>query len=347
MSLQSLCSAIRSQLYFSQIVAWTEQLNKLQCPLPYEVINNPRIVKDDRGTTAKLDILFRIRAYDGDASFSEKPLVHQFPDANLTDTTSIQVCLKSLPRMSFIPTVVSKCESLEAVPHPVVGEKKLHICTEKGKHCCKDDGESPSKEENKLPNIFPIPSTEHKEKQLQKYRKRILKREKVKKKSDSQSSRSDDSSDNQLTATHSTTSQMGMVTTMNTKTTQTMITNASSVGTQTDYCDISMMMGYEQFFNEHHCNTKRQPICLHCDNERKCCVANSFVHHEADPLEKAEILLQALERTASVNSKRQKEHIYMNVHEIIKRQKCCQNSNMKVSYYQISYFREKVRYHNG
>lgn len=329
MSLQSLCSAIRSQLYFSQIVAWTEQLNSLTSPLPYEVIHNPRIVKDDQGTTAKLDILFRIQAYDNDACFSEKPLEHQFPDANLTDTTSVQVCLKSLPRMNSIPTVISKCESVESVPvvkYPVVGEKKLHICTEKGKHRCRDEVESPSKEENKFQNTFPIPSTEHREKQLQKYRKRILKREKIKKKNDS-SSKSDDSSDNQLTAKHSTSMPPMMVTTSNNKTTQTMITNANTVGTQTDYCDI--IMGYTQFYNENHCN-KRQPICLHCDNEQKCYGESTPVHHEADSLEKAEILLQALERTASVNSKRQKESIYLNVHEIIKRQKCCQNSNKKV-----------------
>lgn len=284
MSLQSLCSAIRSQLYFSQIVAWTEQLNNLTSPFPYDVINNPRIVKDDKGTTAKLDILFRIRSHDGGACFSEKPLVHQFPDADLTDTTSVQVCLKSLPRINTIPSV--KCESLEAGPllaakHPVVGEKKLHVCTEKGKHRCRDEGESPLKEENKFQNTFPIPSSEHREKQLQKYRKRILKREKIKKKNDSSSK--------------------------------------SDVGTQTDYCDITS------------CYDKRPPICFHCDNERKCCGESPSVQHEADPLEKAEILLQALERTASVNSKRQKESIYMNVHEIIKRQKCCQNTNRKVN----------------
>ncbi|XP_063700311.1 protein Atossa [Culicoides brevitarsis] len=333
MSLQSLCSAIRSQLYFSQIVAWTEQLNNLTSPLPFDVINNPRIVKDDHGASAKLDIVFRIRAFDGASNFSEKPQVHQFPDANLTESTSIQVCLKSLPRRSVIPTVVGavKCENSEA---PVT-EKKLHICTEKGKHCCRDEIDSPTskEDEKKFPvNNFPIPSSEHREKQLQKYRKRIMKREKVKKKTDSNScgSKSDDSSDNQTLKQVATMSSQTITTQANNKTTQTTAPNANTVGTQTDYCDMMMMMmtGYEQFCNN--LNNKR-PMCLHCDNEQNG-ESMPFVHNnEADPLEKADILLQALERTASVNSKRPKDNIYMNVHEIFKRQKCCQNKKSESS----------------
>lgn len=322
MSLQSLCSAIRSQLYFSQIVAWSEQLNNLAFPLPIDVINNPRIVKSNQGKTAKLDIFFRIRQYNEDSDFSEKPLEHQFPDANLTDTISIQIYLKSLPRQSSIPVVTGKCEALASSKNLML-EKKINICTEKGKHRCHEQEESSSKEECKFSNNFPVPSLEHREKQLQKYRRRILKREKNKRKNDS-GGKSDDSSDNQLISTVSSNDVIKPI--LNNKTTQTMTTCANNVGTQTD--DFEFSIGCTQY--ENLCNI-RQPICPNCDNQQKCRINTSVNIHDNNPLEKAEILLQALERTASVNSKRQKESIYKNVHEIIKRQKCCQNYGKKVS----------------
>uniref|UniRef100_A0A182JTS4 DUF4210 domain-containing protein n=1 Tax=Anopheles christyi TaxID=43041 RepID=A0A182JTS4_9DIPT len=217
MTIQSLCAAIRSQLYFSQISAWTDLIKKSLEP---DLFSHPRIKKLFTSTMgkagtgsssfslpqARLDILFRIRTYDNTACFNEKPNVHNFPDASVADNFVIQVCLKSLPRLDRIPGIDA---ALDAAKMIATLQKQQQVdriplpCHEKGKHRCafrveleeEEDEEDPCMVEGAGPDVeggdgdcvgddsilLTSAAISHREKQLLKYRKRMLKREKKKK----------------------------------------------------------------------------------------------------------------------------------------------------------------------
>ncbi|KAH8297226.1 hypothetical protein KR044_007597 [Drosophila immigrans] len=126
MTLPSLCSAIRSQLYFSQIVAWCDLLRKCD-PSVYD---SGRVIFSScsasnagdlatsgsvaattttalgAGRRPRLNIFYRIRAHDPSASgqndggFSAKATVHNFPHVNIAENFSVAVCVKSLPRFN-------------------------------------------------------------------------------------------------------------------------------------------------------------------------------------------------------------------------------------------------------
>lgn len=136
MTLQSLCSAIRSQLYFSQITAWSDLL-KTSSHNDSEIQSNPRI-KRFAFKPPKLDILYRIRPYDTTACFKSKPNVHNFPDAIITENLTVKVCLKSLPRLNDIPKLQDLTqipESIKCLTQPMCVDDRFtaHPCTEKGK----------------------------------------------------------------------------------------------------------------------------------------------------------------------------------------------------------------------
>ncbi|XP_050076469.1 uncharacterized protein LOC126563778 [Anopheles maculipalpis] len=209
MTIQSLCAAIRSQLYFSQISAWTDLIKKSLEP---DIFSHPRIKKiipagASGGASfglpqAKLDILFRIRTYDNTACFNEKPNVHNFPDASVAENFVIQVCLKSLPRLDRIPGIDA---ALDAAKMIACLQKQQHVdriplpCHEKGKHRCAFRVELEEEEDEYDPSMvegtvdgdgrddgdeclqLTSAAISHREKQLLKYRKRMLKREKKKK----------------------------------------------------------------------------------------------------------------------------------------------------------------------
>jgi hypothetical protein len=170
MTIQALCSAIRSQLYFSQISSWIELLKKafidgdlsVKEKIPshfcHEIMQNPRLKKNLQTMQVDLDILFRIKAYDGTSCFLEKPNVHKFPDTIVSDGMAICVCLKSLPRLDKIPTLNTEkahlngfsCDNRIKSSSPVAGTSRHLLndrmtfspCHEKGKHvCCKDEEE--------------------------------------------------------------------------------------------------------------------------------------------------------------------------------------------------------------
>lgn len=249
MTIQALCSAIRSQLYFSQISSWIDLLKKAfvdgdmsvkeQMPSLFspEIMQNPRLKKNLQTMQVDLDILFRIKTFDGTANFNEKPNIHNFPDTIVSDGIAVRVCLKSLPRLEKIPTLNTEkahlngfsCDnriksSLIGIESPSSGSSSRHVvhdrmafpsCHEKGKHRCRDEYEDDeivndegvikSNDENKKellekanpssiagpssPHDLSIsnssvspPSLTHRERQLLKYKKRLMKREKQKKK---------------------------------------------------------------------------------------------------------------------------------------------------------------------
>ena len=144
MTLQSLCSAIRSQMYFSQIAAWTDLIKnaaKSATVFDRDILDNPRVMKLSLATPSssskkqvlpKLDIIFRIKAFDNTACFNNKPNVHNFPDAIISENMVIQVCLKSHPRMDKIPKL---CEDeLDSKMGNLVDDRMNLLCNEKGKH---------------------------------------------------------------------------------------------------------------------------------------------------------------------------------------------------------------------
>lgn len=218
MTIAALCSAIRSQLYFSQVSSWVDLLRKAfvdgdmsakeQMPSLFspEIMQNPRLKKNLETMQVDLDILFRIKSYDGAACFNDKPNIHNFPDTIVSDRMALRVCLKSLPRLEKIPTLNTEkansngftCDNRikASIPlsSPVPGtschllnDRMLYpSCHEKGKHRCKDEDEEEyevleEKKQSKT-SANPSPSLSHRERQLLKYKKRLMKRDKQKKK---------------------------------------------------------------------------------------------------------------------------------------------------------------------
>lgn len=241
MTIQSLCSAIRSQLYFSQISSWVDLLKKAffdgdigireQGPILFapEIMLNPRLKKNLETMQVDLDILFRIKPYDGGACFNDKPNVHNFPDTIVSDRMALRVCLKSLPRLDKIPTLNTEKANINGfscdnriktslgvsapLGSPVAGSSCHMIpdrlvypsCHVKGKHRCKDEDEeeyetehvekeelSPQSPTASATSLSPPQETtptssltttlSHRERQLLKYKKRLMKRDKHKKK---------------------------------------------------------------------------------------------------------------------------------------------------------------------
>ncbi|CAO1375961.1 unnamed protein product [Diamesa serratosioi] len=242
MTIQALCNAIRSQLYFSQTSSWVDLLKKSsvngdinivneQLPRPFspEVMQNPRLKKNFKSKQVNLDILFRIKPVDGSSCFNDKPNVHIFPDTIVAENLAIRVCLKSLPRLDKIPTLNTEKANLNGflcdnsiyisldgpstvtVPssppsavssNHLINDRLSYIsCHVKGKHRCRNDedeedvellssldstdtaGASCSNIQN-TNNTAPTTSLSHRERQLLKYKKRLMKREKAKKKQD-------------------------------------------------------------------------------------------------------------------------------------------------------------------
>lgn len=241
MTIQALCRAIRSQLYFSQVSSWVDLLKKTYVGegsdvkerasnlFSPEIMQNPRLKKNLETMQVDLDILFRIKSHDGASCFNDKPNVHNFPDTLVSDRMALRVCLKSLPRLDKIPTLNTEkaningfsCDNRIKVSlgvsaplgSPVAGSS-YHLmndrvapayCHEKGKHRCKHEDEEECYDENlerkdtPVANTFaapqqsgsttshtpkpssPIPLS-HRERQLLKYKKRLMKRDKQKKK---------------------------------------------------------------------------------------------------------------------------------------------------------------------
>ncbi|XP_030373317.1 uncharacterized protein LOC115623216 [Scaptodrosophila lebanonensis] len=132
MTLPSLCSAIRSQLYFSQIVAWCDLLRKSDqstydagrvifstgsstCTTNAGDLATPTHSGNMTTTSSntpgrpRLNIFYRIKQYDphvvdanadADLGFRTKVNVHNFPHVNIAENLSISVCVKSLPRIN-------------------------------------------------------------------------------------------------------------------------------------------------------------------------------------------------------------------------------------------------------
>lgn len=325
MTLPSLCSAIRSQLYFSQITAWSDLLKSSTADIP-ELFKNPRIKRFSNTNTPKLDILYRIRPYDNTSCFNGKPNVHNFPDTVINESAAIKVCLKSLPRQNAIPklepncgssssnsdgvgiafcnatSVVGQCSSNYMVATADTSQSTMmdrpnNLCVERGKHHCTFDEGMVSDEMDASSPLIPILS--HRDRQLLKYKKRLLKREKKKRSDDAMdncSSGSSGSSSAQSFGTNSLaenadTPQLGdrnsinsirpplysmtnaMQTTLATaKATETVKVEMKSIGTQTDLDTVTVQNQVDhtdvfKYPNCDFCGIEMQYVCWNCDNK--------------------------------------------------------------------------------
>lgn len=327
MTITALCSAIRSQLYFSQVSSWVDLLRKAfvdgdmsvkeQMPNLFspEIMNNPRLKKNLETMQVDLDILFRIKSYDGGACFNEKPNVHNFPDTIVSEHLALRVCLKSLPRLEKIPTLNTEkansngftCDNRikASIPlgSPVAGSS-CHLltdrvtypfCHEKGKHRCKDDDEEEDfdvsdekKQSVTATTAIPPPSLTHRERQLLKYKKRLMKRDKQKKKvqdGDQASVSSLNTSGSEefekcpdAPAINDTFAPLYGETTANQN------LKTFSIATQTD---------------EPKCNNCGEHLqCKNCDKTQSCSNIGSVGTMISN---KADLLLQAIERTANAH----------------------------------------------
>ncbi|KAH8290757.1 hypothetical protein KR054_005635 [Drosophila jambulina] len=214
MTLPSLCSAIRSQLYFSQIVAWCDLLRKCD-PSVYD---SGRVIFASCGNNAgdlatnctpsggqrrpRLNIFYRIKQHNGNGGqyqdgFSAKANVHNFPNVNVSESYSISVCVKSLPRINGglphvepLPSPSPAPRSLRPASTPT-GGGGLHAATPTGLGARISAISSPTTTTSSsssncdnnglkqgLDELDGDPSLSHRERQLQKYRKRMQRRDK-------------------------------------------------------------------------------------------------------------------------------------------------------------------------
>ncbi|XP_037712792.1 uncharacterized protein LOC119549112 [Drosophila subpulchrella] len=221
MTLPSLCSAIRSQLYFSQIVAWCDLLRKCD-PSVYD---SGRVIFSSCGNNAgdlatayapsggqkrpRLNIFYRIKQHTAHSNsghhqedgFSAKANVHNFPNVNVSESYSISVSVRSLPRINGglphvepvpptpAPRSLRSCGGGDPASTPT-GGGGLHAATPtglgarisaltptstaSGSNC---DNGKPEMGQG-LDELDGDSSLSHRERQLQKYRKRMQRRDK-------------------------------------------------------------------------------------------------------------------------------------------------------------------------
>lgn len=311
MTIQSLCSAIRSQLYFSQISAWTDLIKGNES----EYTENSR-VKIRLNNTPRLDIFYRIKSNIVMSSFLEKPIIHNFPDAPISDNLAIRVQLKSCKRLDKIP---------ESIPLLILVDDQRGPCTEKGKHRCKNSFDDEPINDDTVENLASTSTSCHRERQLMKYKKRLLKREKKKKiymHSDCLQNAEATKLDIQLQnfSTHasinsirpplyitspspSSPSSSSNDSCVFSQATQTTHTEMMSVSTQTDNVNIgkkrstlTMSNPFEDdildFPSCDFCGSGMQCICWNCDKLFK----NN--NNSNEKLDNGDLLLQSIQRTA-------------------------------------------------
>lgn len=307
MTIQSLCSAIRSQLYFSQISAWTDLIKGKD----FEYSDNAR-VKIRFNNTPRLDIFFRIKPSTIISSFIEKPIVHNFPDTPISDYLAIRVQLKSCKRFDKIP---------ESNPILMLVDDQRGPCTETGKHRCKNSFDDDPLNYDMAEQLSTSSTNSHREKQLMKYKKRLLKREKKKKymNTDYFSSTEYFKCDNQLqnfstqasinsirpplyitssSPSSPSSSSNDSCVFSQTQATQTSITETMSVATQTDDVNVNKKMT-NNIENDvlylpscDLCGSDMQCVCWNCDKLFK---SNNNLNEKMDS---GDLLLQSIQRTA-------------------------------------------------
>lgn len=290
--LSSLCSAIRSQLHFSQISSWTDLL-KTSDLKNNDFFDNPRIRKSKKFGKPKLDILYRIKTFDSTSCFNEKPLVHEFPDAAITEKYSISVCLKSSPRCKSIPNFLQH-GSIDNSTNALYDLDTNRGCNEKGKHNCNASYETKELITN-LQLTTPSSSTTHREKQLLKYKKRLLKYEKKTNCNDDNNYRKHETETKSSDINFSINSiRPPLYTTLQSQTNSIPFYNNLSDTKSTQTANLEMITTGTQ--------TEMEEYCEHHHHHHHYVCLNSDLFHENATMDKSDLLLQSIERTGVVNS---------------------------------------------
>ncbi|XP_018562882.1 protein FAM214A [Anoplophora glabripennis] len=140
-NLNQLVSAIRSQLYFSQITAWLS-------------------TQDENSSINITEDNFRYLVTVPGKTFTKFQLSatkHEFPSTDIGNGLTLNVSFFSLPRTANIPNIIcSNCSSKDNpmdLKNGLVDDRMHTSCTLKGKHRCEDFEEYDVKIENKLANI--------------------------------------------------------------------------------------------------------------------------------------------------------------------------------------------------
>lgn len=120
-NINQLLSAIRSQLYFSQITAWLVTQNKTA---PLTADNFRYRLSSPQGLLAP-------------HTFSLTASKHEFPITDLGNGTALTVTFSSAPRLSSKPDLACGYNLME-LKKELVDDRMHTSCTLKGKHCCED-----------------------------------------------------------------------------------------------------------------------------------------------------------------------------------------------------------------
>ncbi|XP_034651580.1 pneumococcal serine-rich repeat protein isoform X2 [Drosophila subobscura] len=379
MTLPSLCSAIRSQLYFSQIVAWCDLLRKCD-PSVYDsgrVVFASQSAGDLAGSGSgsgsqasrrpRLNIFYRIRQHNPAASngcgsqyldessgFSAKASVHNFPNVNISESFSVSVCVRSLPRINGglphiepppptlpqpLPTPPTR--SLRPPTQPAstpTGGGGLHAASPTGLGArtaattptatlttgsnCDNNGKQrqqpvvppPSGDELDLSGEFG--SVSHRERQLQKYRKRMQRRDKKREQkstterlqleepmeegeemtqSTSQSQSQSQSQAIVMTLTQPQPRRIAMISTG----TQTSLSSCQQCGSEKTLLCLNCTAGEGGHRDENDDDTTASEI-----EDTSSCSLSSGDLIVGTPRNKAELLLQAIQRTPKNRSRK-------------------------------------------
>ncbi|XP_019771974.2 protein FAM214A isoform X1 [Dendroctonus ponderosae] len=120
-NINQLLSAIRSQLYFSQITAWLVTQNK---SAPLTADNFRYRLSSPEGLLAPL-------------TFSLTASRHEFPSTDLGNGTALSITFSSAPRLSAKPHLDCWHNAME-LKKELVDDRMHTSCTVKGKHCCEE-----------------------------------------------------------------------------------------------------------------------------------------------------------------------------------------------------------------
>ncbi|KAL5289682.1 FAM214A family protein [Megaselia abdita] len=317
MNLSSLCTAIRSQLYFSQITAWSELIRKTY---NHELHSTGRFKYSNARNSnnwwkkPRLDIFYRIKPYDYSCLpyFKSKPIIHKFPEVIINNNYGLSVSLVSLPRIQEIPMANFKKSSLEwTQSKPFIDDINLDDCKYGNNsnnfkemrelNCISSGDES----EDLVFNDSELNSTAiHREKQVIKYKRLMKKRDNGKRKSATNNSLQNLS---EFCSINSNRPPLYQVISKNSPdSVQSQNVEMISIGTQTISCTNTPCES---------CGTIISTLCLKCDSINNQKKKESLLKEEDktvkdSKIDSAELLLNAIQRTPK-NKKcsKEKKHI--------------------------------------
>lgn len=309
MNLSSLCTAIRSQLYFSQVTAWSDSIRNSD---NVELRSTGRFKYPNLTTSnnwmrkPRLDIFYRIKPHDYSsiAYFKSNPIVHNFPHVIINDNYCLSVSLKSLPRIQNIPMMnVNKTPLGGSRNKSFTRENPLDDCT------CENEDHQPTalskpnyvSTDDENDDIFFYNDTEsnsncltYREKQVIKYKRLIKKRDNGKRKSDAIYTSEKNQLQNLPEFGSINSIQPPLYQAVSTSipdSVQTRSVEMISIGTQTKfskktYCE--------------DCGNVMSVLCINCDSR----ISNKerenipdIMDKQSSIIDKAELLLNAIQRT--------------------------------------------------